>query len=264
MTEAPRRVSQYHSALGPTIEALKTSTAYQGMVSANGPGCVHLKVAIGQKARALTFLDDLFRAAEKRGFTIERAKPDRYKAHYRQQELVITNSKHSCSISLRTLTKRTERQDVDRSPMSYASRFDFTPRETFLLEIGAFVGPGEYRDGVRKKLEDRIDDLVQQIADHFDACVLRDAEEAAAAERRLEEERRYNERLKLMRIEKERDETARRLLANWRDARDMRLVVSALKSRLGDAAAWIGWLEDWCDRVDPTITLSGDPFPTLP
>jgi hypothetical protein len=50
MTEAPprrpRRVSQYQSAHGPTIEALKTSTAYQGMVSAKRPCCVHLKVAI--------------------------------------------------------------------------------------------------------------------------------------------------------------------------------------------------------------------------
>lgn len=77
----------------------------------------------------------------------------------------------------------------------------------------------------------------------------------AAAERRRAEEARYRGKLRLRRIEQERDEIARRLLTNWRDARDMRAVVSALKSRLPEGREWLDWLGEWCDRIDPALTL---------
>lgn len=268
MTEAPKRagrVSKYHPVLRPTIEKLRSVRPVEGMVSAGGAGCVHMRVAVGQKTRALTFLHHLFRAAEKRGWKVEPEPKGRWvQAHHRDEELAITNSKHTCSLELRSLTKRVEKEDVGRSPTSWGSRFDYVPREELLLELDAIVGPTEYRDGVRKKLEDRIDDLIEQIGKHFDQCVVRDAERAAAAERRAVEEARYQERLRLMRIEKERDEISRRLLVNWRDARDMREVVTALRGRLGDGPDWLSWLDEWCDRIDPTLALADDPFPALP
>lgn len=71
------------------------------------------------------------------------------------------------------MTRRVAKEGVD--PRSFASRFDYLPRKTLLLELGAMVGPQEYRDGVRKKLEDRIDDLIEQIDKHFEQSVLHDA-----------------------------------------------------------------------------------------
>lgn len=270
MTDTPkrraRRVSKYHPALRQTAEALRSSRPREGFVFAGGPGKVRVKVTVGQRARALTFLHHLIRAAEHRGWEIKPGAHSPFQAQYRRGELVMADSKHSCAIALRTKTSRIEKDDVDQDPFGFSSRFDYVPTDTLLLELDVIVGTREYRDGVRKKLEDRIDDVLQQIGEHFDQCVIRDAERIANAERQLEEEARRAKERRSRALADERDRIARQLITNWRDARDMRLLIADVQKRSDrteTAESWLGWLERWCDWIDPTTALDEVAFPTL-
>jgi hypothetical protein len=259
-----RRISKYHPALRQTIEALRTARLQEGFFHAYGPGNVHVKVTPAHKARAVRFLHHLFVAIEEKGFEVTPAPHRAWTARYRQGEVVVANAKDMSSLALRTKTNRVKKDESLRPKDSYSwSRFDYPPTDLLLLEIGETNQPRTIIDGVRKRLEDRIENIVGSIAAYFEQCVVEDAERAVRAEERRRDEARRLERIGLQQIETERDAIARKMLADWRDARDMRAIVAVLKDRFGGETDWLSWFERWSDRLDPTVAIVSDPLPSL-
>jgi hypothetical protein len=109
----------------------------------------------------------------------------------------------------------------------------------------------EWKDGIRKKLEHQLNDIVAHMYSAGEALKEKRRQDEAAALARVERERReYQEYLR--RQEEERKaKVLSGWLEGWRLARDMREFVAEALSLGADPDGMLGWALTYADEVDP-------------
>lgn len=113
----------------------------------------------------------------------------------------------------------------------------------------------EWKDGVRKKLEDQLNDVVAHL--HLTAEALRERRRALEqAERaRIEQElRKYEEDLRRQKEERKAKELSE-LLGHWRLARDIREFVAEALNLGADSEEMLAWALRYADQIDPLAKL---------
>jgi hypothetical protein len=113
----------------------------------------------------------------------------------------------------------------------------------------------EWKDGVRKKLEHQLNDIVAHLYLAGEALrekrIAKDAAERARAEQRIRE---YEEYL----VHQEEERKAKELsglLERWRLARDVRAFVAEALSLGADPAGILEWATQYAEGIDPLGNL---------
>lgn len=210
--------------------------------------------------RRLRILSALFKALEARGYKLAGGDT-------RYNNVRISLGQENLEIQLEERIQQVRRQinDEDRAKHSYFSRDqkwtqEKVPTGELVLKIKEESRYGiakEWRETKSEPLEDKLNDVIAQVAGMFEELRLRRLREAEEQQRRrkIEEERRQSQ------MEHKR-QTIRfnRLLdccKDWRTAAEIRAFVAAVEaspratSDVEQFATWKNWALGHADRIDP-------------
>jgi hypothetical protein len=113
----------------------------------------------------------------------------------------------------------------------------------------------QWKDGVRKKLEDQLNDVVAHMYLAAEALRQKRVEHEEAEQARIEgDRRRYEEHLERQEEEKKAKDLGT-LLERWRLARDIREFVAEALGLGADPHVILDWASGYADRIDPLQKL---------
>ncbi|HEX7476211.1 MAG TPA: hypothetical protein VF331_00245 [Polyangiales bacterium] len=234
---------------------------HQGMLVVRGVNGATVRVGPPSKARALRLLDALCKALEARGHAVSLT-GNQYR-HYLSADVGGEAVKFSLTENAKqrphVLTAK-ELEDQRRWGHSYSPKHDYAPSGQLTLHVDTFYRSalrGSWSDGVRRRLEDLLGEVVVAIEAQGEALRLRQIEQRQAAE--LAAERRRQEAVE-QRAREYQEALGSDLLtmaAHWNEAEQVRAFVAAVERRVRDdglldaAADWLDWARAFARSRDP-------------
>ena len=238
------------------------------------------------KHRALRLLQALITSVARRGHVVaEVRRKDRYVFQYARpapayEHVLFTVAGHEVGVRITQLQDRSDHVPTAKELAEKASyswtripKYDYTPSDRLKIELTA-RGSGSWSDGVRKRLEDRLVEIIEAIEK---AAVTAERVRLIAEEKRrqaqLEEEQRIaRATAKLNEVNRARvfDEQS----AAWFRSRHLAEYVSALEDVVAEiedpsdgvaAGEWLAWVKRHVESLDPLkqmIAMPPDPAPT--
>jgi hypothetical protein len=210
--------------------------------------------------RRLRILSALFKALEDRGYTL-------LVEGYLRQDIKVSLDHDNFELSLEERIQQvrrelTEHEKADHGYLSSGRKWTQERVRTGELvlkvrEPNRYAMAREWRDGLDKVLEDKLGDVIADLAGLFEQLRLRRQREAEERARqwKIEEERRQIE------MERKRETIRfRRLLGhceNWQTAAELRAFVAAMETsplacrNPERYAEWKAWALGHADRIDP-------------
>lgn len=269
----PERVGRYH----PALASLRVG---------GGP-----EVSAGRRARALRILHALAIEAERRGYEVSAARPterDGRRVSGGAWHLVV--SVNSSAVPLRITEENdrvahqpTARELADQARSSWVRipTHDSVASGRLRITLGADHGSGRrsyWADRISWRLEDKLPDLLREIAVRANEISIRRSrrdEARAEHERALDAERRHAADRA---AEAHRAEVLQDRLTRWRAGGELREYLAdrtaavehaaengAPSGDLDSARAWLAWVADHVERLDPFGDLPTYPeTPRLP
>jgi hypothetical protein len=209
--------------------------------------------------RRLRILSALFKALEARGYKLNAGE-----SYRRAVQIGLGHEKLEVTLEERIRQVRRHLTDEEKARYGYSVASqkwtqEKVPTGELILKIkepDRYGTDKEWRETAEAPLEEKLSDVIAEIAGMFEAIRLRREREAEERERRrkLEEERRLAD------MERKRGTVRyRRLIGDcedWRRAADIRAFVAAveespLASDAGAFTAWKRWALAHADRIDP-------------
>jgi hypothetical protein len=210
--------------------------------------------------RRMRILNALFKTLEERGYKLNAGE-----SYHRLVQIGLEHEKLEITLEERIRQARRYLSDEEKARYGYSVASQKWTQEKIatgelilkIKEPDLHGSDKEWRETAEAPLEDKLSDIVAEIAGLFEAIRLRRVREAEERERRwkLEEQRRLAE------MERKRETIRyRRLIGNcedWRTAADIRAFVAAIEaSPLGGRnteafAGWKLWALAHADRIDP-------------
>jgi len=276
----PTSLQSLHPVVELTMEALKQSAKEKRYVRPGKPDLLYpsstrigrntldIRVAPGSVDRAIKLAQGLIRAAQAVGFSFKEQK-DSYRG-YHYLELFG----HQIQFSIVELSNRephvpTAKELADSAKYSYSKppKWDHLPNG--MLCVNLFQGNlrtnvAEIADGKVRRVEQMVREIVVAMLKEVDVALerrrvqweeQRRAMEAADARRREEEQRRLEQKeLDDLVAQAERWELSERLRRYRAEAEEVARTAGALDDPSSKMHAWLRWVANVADRVDP---LSG-------
>jgi hypothetical protein len=210
--------------------------------------------------RRLSILSALFKGLEERGYKLTVGE-----AYRRGVEIGLGHEKLQVSLEERIRQVRRQLTDDEKTRWGYSAASQKWTQEKVptgelilkIKEVNQYGAGKEWRETSEAPLEEKLRDVLAEIAGMFEAIRLRREREAEEQRRRwkLEEERRLAE------MERKRETIRyRRLISdceNWRRAADICAFVAAVEgSQLASSdaeafATWKSWALAHASRIDP-------------
>lgn len=263
-------LSNPHKLVATSVLLLRSAkTNEQHRLVPRGSRCLALAVTLGTADRAMLVFDALIKACEARGWSVD------VKDDENSSITAVSVDAEVVGVCIEELVTRLERRPDPKANRSYYHKeYDYLPTGRLTVRLDAsYLGVRQsWSDGAKQRVEECLNDLMVGLVAAAEALKARRLErEAREREYRAEEERR---RL----AERRRQEEAGRVRAlkadlnAWRICRAAREYASAMREAantaglLGDGApltGWLGWVETYADRIDPTRSprVPRDPDP---
>ena len=234
-------------------------------------GVAKIKVSRSALPRALRLLDALCKGAQARGWDVVAGT-----RHSGNANMTITQSAFKVEF---TVTEETTKQPHVRSKSEEAMaargraygipQWDYEPTGRLLLRLDHYLAKrSNYSDGVRQRLDDRLDDVLDEVGRIFEAEHQRQVEwekrERAQAEQRVIAVEAAYQRL----VQDRRRECVEAQTVRWRLARDLRTYADEVTERLPQmtaddregSMAWLTWVKRYLDeQLDPLVRAPGLP-----
>jgi hypothetical protein len=208
--------------------------------------------------RRLRICDALFKAAEEKGYGLER--PDGYlgPVSLRIKGQCIEWSLEEQISSKRVPLSKKELKRPDNIARGITTQETEVPTGTFkLVATAGHRMKARIWERTDKPIESRIEEVLGRFEKLADAAI---ADEIRSAEihRRVEEEIKAKERpRRLKAMEEARWDRLRKLTGNWHEAESLHAFIDAVERALGDAPqsgreiAWLAWARKRAERLDP-------------
>ena len=212
------------------------------------PNLAHIKVSRQQARRALRLMSDLFFMAEERGHVVA---PNTRGC--RTDGVCIVVEGHAVEATVAELTRRSEnpRHGVPRTTYEYQPRFLYEPSGQLVTTIGHDAYNKAIRDGKRRRVEERLDELLAAIEAR-----------ALAARQRADEEARLHQRAVLaweaavaearwVFAEDQRRRHLGRLMTDADEADSIRRFVARAVDKSVADDTWRAWAISYAESLDP-------------
>lgn len=239
------------------------------------PKCgLGILVAPASTKRALLIMDTLLKACEAQGWSTGGTPEYRPHTIVRVQGCEVhIRLEEGLRQSPRTLSEWEKKWETERSRPRKRPPYELVPNgklKLFAYGTG-FHHTAEWRDGLRRRLEDMLDSILAHIAAAPEAKRQGDRAQAAFEARQREEERRQlaqeeaeRERLRIRRAEQARVDKLVADAEAWEQARIVRAYIEAwvAKTEAGtglkigggsEYEQWVTWARAQADRLDPLI-----------
>ncbi len=256
----PEQVSKYHPFVRQTREAFTDRFVDRGLChpswSGEGPR-LSIRVAKGSIPRALRLMDNLLKAFEDRGHKVV------FESKEPRRDVYFLILGEKLSLQLREKTRMIRVSEAERKSYSY-NRVNYEPTGLFELQLhGAnFCGAlATWRDGVRTKLEDRLNEvLIAMIVGVESERDRRRQQEEYERQRREAERRRWQqeeerrkEQQKIQELEQmmDRSNKAMRIREFMQEVRSHVELSKGSIAEGSELACWMDWALDHADRIDP-------------
>jgi hypothetical protein len=233
-----------------------------------------LNVCVSRAAipRAMEIMDRLLKALEEKGFALRMADGPPCRT-------VVTVDDQALSISLKEKTTRREHVPTppERAKMEKykyghgVPTWDYHPSGTLVLSIDVInsrqelVNEVKWADGKRKRIDDRVAGIGDELPRMVREMKARWARAKAAHQAWEEELRRREEAARMQAKEAKRAKALKAQAAAWRQARSVRKLAQATREeavrRHGEIEPdspldrWLRWVEGQADAIDPIPTI---------
>ncbi|MDF1592570.1 MAG: hypothetical protein P1P89_13725 [Desulfobacterales bacterium] len=267
----PDRLSSPHPLVKQSSEILSGLQSNEiGIVNPPKEGCLDISVSKESVRRALRIMDTIIKTLEKHGFNVYLSK-----GHTRTKIKEVPIS-FRISEKLATRSKRPEEHNLSGRYEFGHSRFveERAPSGELALTIHEAEGfyiygcRQNWKDGIKAKLEDRIQSFIDGLVDVAAAKIEKDRERAEEERRRMERQRQLEEerlkRAELRRIYLEEEARVNKLVSdaeNWKKSRIIREYIFETKRIAASGeltisfekplSEWLSWAHDQADRLDP-------------
>lgn len=248
------RYGKYHPLLSPPADQSKRNKA-----DAVAPDGAFLRVGKNMKRRGRNLLNALFRAAEERGFRVGCSSSPR------KGEATLTYADATLYFIIR---EPSNRLTIPKEKRKYSyQEYEFVPTGKLELRLGDMENSycaKYWRDGKKKKLEDRLNEVL------IECYVGVERQRKARLEReRWDAEYRAKEQRRQLAILREKQEQQRidhllGLTAATFQAGQIRDLIDTIEARLASQGAleedhrwreWLAWARDYADRTDPLSSI---------
>lgn len=205
-----------------------------------------IKVSPSLKARSLRILDAIGKGVEAQGGRLEITK------YMAKEYLGAVFEREPAAFRIRERLR-----EASRTPGSYGDRVTLEPMGELEVEIQSYAARGlrkRWRDTSNRQIESQAGTIVATLQLVADLETKRSIE--FEERRRVEDERRREaaEQARLEELEKARIERLRQLAADWRDAQDIRALVSAINAVKGKGREeFVEWALEAASKIDPTM-----------
>lgn len=279
----PIQVSTVETATPEPVEPLEPEVPLRQVVRNPHPAVKEVRDRPARlprpfRRRCVLLLHLLVEAALERGWTVTPVVPSVGKdawgtrrVDYPERSLLLIDAGHApVGFVFEERTRRvdhveTEKERRDRlaGRLSFPPRYDYVP--TGQLRVHTLHGDRRtgfsVTDGVRVRVEDKFDTLVEQVA-HATEEALAWAEARRKQEEEAETRRREHERIRGLRARYDEWETALHAAATgWQEQERLTAFVNSVDLTMNpDAAGFVTWARAHITATDPRSTLpSGDP-----
>jgi hypothetical protein len=233
-------------------------------------------VSENQLARAIRIMDALIKALETLGHKVEvsayterndyrqPSPPPVHKTQVNVKGVIFTFGIEESYKRVPHISSKSEEREIARGNKWNVPEFDFIPTGNMALKIKEpylYGLRGTWSEGIKYRLEDRLNSFIQGLIIAADAEIERRIEEERKRKQREEEESRRKEE-EQRRLREER--LTKRLeceIKTWKLAQDARKYVAKLESigqHDAESEEWIRWIHSYIERVDPfKLSLEG-------
>jgi len=228
----------------------------------------HLRIHPGNVKRSLLILQAMVAEAQRRGFDV--------KTGGRCEGLVLVVDGYPHEIAIKKETSRSpheptpaEQKQIDRGYSWGVPKWEVEPTGRLVLLLGheSYTMKTLAADRQRWKLEDKLAVAFEKLSEASEKARLRDEKLARQEQRRQEAWQDAIDAARLEYIDHKRNEWLNDQLGRWRDARDLREFVTAVRDREGlsdDDREWLTWIEARADNIDPSRRRIAPPPPPEP
>jgi hypothetical protein len=171
-----------------------------------------------------------------------------------------------------------EIKEHERRPWMPIPTHDHVASGRLRIEIGGqsqLDRKASWADRTSWRLEDKLPEVLREVAVRADELRLRHEAKARAQEEYSQALEREEERARARAAEAHRQKVLDEQLIGWRTARELRAYAAAVSGQItaagaedhadeeaiGEAQRWLGWIVDRADRQDPTMQLATWPKP---
>jgi hypothetical protein len=155
-----------------------------------------------------------------------------------------------------------EQRRKEKGLLHYAPSWDLVPTGQPILWVDhSHYGGRHFKDGKRKRLEDRLNEVVEALVSAARAEKDRRAAAERAERERAEARRRWQQAERASREELCKRERLHHLVTLWQRNLELRRFLSTLRASLTDRGTgseldgWLAWANDYAERSDPLISL---------
>lgn len=267
----PEVLTEPHKLVAASVQLLRNAKAdQQHRLVPRGKRCLSVAVTLGTADRAMAVYDSLIKACETRGWIVAVAESEQGAA------TIVSVGEEKIGIAVEERVDRVERKPDPKEKRTYwGKEYEFIPTGRLAVRLQvAYLGVRQsWSDGAKQRVEDCLNSVMVGLVAAAEALKAQRLErearqreyEAAEERRRLAEKRRQEEAARVRALDAD--------LTAWRKASVVREYAAAMRRSadaaelLGDAtpmAAWLGWVEAYANRLDPsagTPSVPGDPQP---
>ena len=252
------KVGQRLGTLHPLVEATRKHLEKAGVdefsrVSSYHKGCLGINVCKDSVPRSLRILDALAKALEKRGFSVES----------RDGQAVAVVLDEPIKFSFYETTTRSEfvvtPEMQKKNPYKYWPRYVYDSSGILELNIDvwAYGTRKHYKDGTRKRLEDRLNEFIVGLIMNAEAIKRDRIAEQVRQERERRERENREGRQRQLEAEKSNQQKLEQMTSNWQQAQQIRAFIAAVEQKRqpimpsSELAGWIIWASSYADKLDP-------------
>jgi len=236
----------------------------KGLLQAAGKRCLDIRVTPATLERALLIMDTLVKALGKRGCSVSVASEHPWAT-------VATVQNETIEFLLEERIKQVAHQPTPIEELE-AKQFAWHPRKSDPAPSGdlrlhiahaRWYGlPATWTDGKKGRLEQYLGEFVRGLEDVAEAIKKQRVQEEEAEHRREAERKREWKRQQQRYLDERRAAELKEQASRWREARDLREYVAALKNattvmmrteylEIASLQQWRTWAEAYANRLDP-------------
>lgn len=269
----PDRLVEPHPLTEATRLALNRSRrSHSGIVWPADPTSLDIRVSTHARGRALLLVDTLIKALEARDHGVCLSSSDA-RVETRAviaEELVAFHLGERLRQIPHELTAEERRRERVHG-RSYGSEFDHTPSGELriVLDSGTHMGLRHTWSDGRRRLEDRLGEVVAGMEAVAHELHRRHLEQEEERRRRAEEQRRLEAQRRRLEHQQALGKHLRTMATAWREARFIREFLEAFEAKLPTqedprSRSWLAWARQAADQLDPLSNLRRIALPIEP
>jgi hypothetical protein len=262
----PESLINPHRLVAKTAKALRASQPdSKGFLHHSSAHCLDIRVTPAALERALLIMDTLLQALDKRGYrvTVGSEHPWVTTASVQDETIGFCIEERIKQVA----HQATPIEELEAKQFSWHPRkYDSCPSGELRLRIAnaKWHGlPETWADGKKGRLEQYLGEFVRGLEDVAAGMKAQRVQEEEAQIRREEERKQEWERQLQRHLDERRAAELEEQASRWREARDLREYVAALKNaktvtmrteylEISSLQEWVAWAEAYAEGLDPT------------